>query len=133
MTERRGGLFDRLRRAGSAVLRSLRSDGPAFPERVEHHLVAFEIDEGETISEVRAIRSHGSVYNFSNYVAQDKRTVSLPTDSGKRVLKSNRIVGMTILASWHGTPPEATFERYGDVFERYGWTERTVYPGASAD
>lgn len=127
------GLRDRLHRAGKAVVASLVSDGPAFPERVQHHLVAFEIEAGDAIEEVVAIRSHGSVYNFSNYVAQNKRTVSLPTDRGQRVVKSNRIVGVTIIDSWHGTPPERTFDTYGDVFERHGWTERTVYPAADGD
>jgi hypothetical protein len=133
VTEPTGGLGHRLRRAGRAVVASLFSDGPAFPERVQHHLVAFEIEEGDTIAEILAIRSHGSVYNFSNYVSQGKRTVSLPTDRGKRVIKSSRIVGVTIIESWKGTPPKRTFDSYGDVFERHGWTERTAYPGVEGD
>ena len=133
MTDSKGGLGRRLRRVGSAVIASFVSDGPAFPERVQHHLVAFEIDEGDAIEEVFAIRSHGSVYNFSNYVSQSKRTVSVPTARGKRVIKSNRIVGMTVIASWKGTPPERTFDSYSDVFERHGWTERTAYPGGDSD
>lgn len=124
-----GGLRHRLRHTGKAIVALLRSDGPAFPERVQHHLVAFEIEAGDTVEEVLAIRSHGSVYNFSNYVAQDKRTLSLRTDRGKRVIKSNRIVGMTVIDSWKGTPSKQTFDTYGEVFERHGWTERTAYPG----
>lgn len=115
------------------MVASLVSDGPAFPERVQHHLVAFEIDEGDAIEEVVAIRSHGSIYNFSNYVTQDKRTVSLPTERGERVIKSTRIVGVTVLDSWTGTPPAGTFDTYVDVFERHGWTERTAYPGANSE
>jgi len=128
-----GGLRHRLQRAGKALIALLVADGPAFPERVQHHLVAFEVDEGETIEEIVAIRSHGSVYNFSNYVSQNKRTLSLPTDRGKRVIRSNRIVGVTILNSWKGTPPERTFDTYSDVFDRHGWTERTAYPGTEND
>ena len=133
MSNQQSGLRHRLRRAASAVVASLRSDGPAFPERVQHHLVAFEIDEGERIEEVLAIRSHGSVYNFSNYVSQSKRTLSIPTERGQRVIKSNRIVGMTVIASWKGTPPQQTFDSYGETFDRHGWTERTVYPGSESD
>lgn len=126
-------LRHRLRRVGKAVVAVLRSDGPAFPERVQHHLVAFEIDQGDAIEEVVAVRSHGSIYHVSNYVSQGKRTLSLPTDRGQRVIKSNRVVGVTILDSWNGVPPEQTFQNYSDVFERHGWTERTAYPGAEND
>ena len=133
MTDSTGGLRHRLRSAGQAVIAVLVSDGPAFPERVQHHLVAFEIDQGDSIQEVIAVRSHGSIYHVSNYVSQDKRTLSLPTDRGQRVIKSNRIVGVTVIDSWKGTPPKQTFENYGDVFERHGWTERTPYPGPDSD
>lgn len=133
MSETRKGLRHRLRRLGRAVVAPFLSDGPAFPERVQHHLVAFEIDEGDTIEEVLAIRSHGSVYNFSNYVSQNKRTLSLTTERGQRVIRSSRIVGMTVVASWKGTPPQRTFDTYSDVFERHGWGERTPYPGSDGD
>jgi len=133
VTNQHEGVLHRLRRAGKAVVRALRSTGPAFPERVQHHLVAFEIEEDDGIEEVLAIRSHGSVYNFSNYVAQDKRTVSLPTERGHRVITSSRIVGVTVVDSWKGTPSERTFDIHNDVFERHGWTERTTYPGTESD
>ena len=127
------GLKDRLKRIGSVWKASLFDEGPAFPERVEHHLVAFEIEQNDRIDEILAIRSHGSIYKVSKYVAQGKRTVSLQTDRGKRVVKSDRIVGLTILESWEGTPPKRTFEDYADVFERHGWAERTPYPGENDD
>ena len=132
MTEKTG-LKGRLKRLGKLWKASLFDEGPAFPERVEHHLVAFEIEQNDRIDEILAIRSHGSIYQISRYVAQGKRTVSLQTDRGKRVVKSDRIVGLTILESWEGTPPKRTFEDYADVFERHGWAERTPYPGENDD
>jgi len=128
-----GGLRERLIRAGRTLRAALFADGPVFPERVQHHLVAFEIQRNDSVEEVLAIRSHGSVYQVSRYVSQGKRTISLRTERGKRVVKSDRVVGLTILESWEGTPPKRTFEAYPDVFERHGWTERSAYPGTDSE
>ena len=133
VTDSTGGRWNRLKRTVSVWKASLFADGPVFPERVQHHLVAFEIEQNERIDEILAIRSHGSIYKVSKYVAQGKRTVSLQTDRGKRVVKSDRIVVLTILESWEGTPPKRTFEDYADVFKRHGWAERTPYPGDNDD
>lgn len=133
MTDGTKGLRGRLTRVLRVWKRSLFADRPAFPERVQHHLVAFEIEQDDSVDEIVAIRSHGSVYQVSNYVAAGNRTVSLHTDRGTRVVKSDRIVGLTILESWNGRPPEPTFDSYRAVFERHGWTERTAYPEASGD
>lgn len=133
MTDTTEGLRQRLKRARRLVVGSLFGDGPVFPERVQHHLVEFEIEHGDSIEEIVAIRSHGSIYQISNYVAQGKRTLSFPTERGERVVKSDRIVGVTILESWEGTPPKRTFDDYADVFERHGWTEHTAFPGTESD